>query len=72
MFSSEAVNATPRPPRGDISVTALYVLGKLEEHTKECASRWRKLFWTVIFGFAALSLALFSMVIALLSHGAFR
>ena len=70
-FPRVAVRTTVAPPRG-IEVTALYVLSKLEEHTRECARRWQKLFWMMIFGFASLSLALFGIVIALLSHGAVR
>ena len=53
-----------------ISVTALYVLGKLEEHTRECAKRWSTLTKLVIAGFGSLTLALIILIVTLLSHGA--
>ena len=52
-----------------IAVNALYVLGELEKHTKECSDRWQSLFWAVIWGFSGLTLAFLGLIFAILLHG---
>jgi hypothetical protein len=52
-----------------IAVNALYVLDELRDHTKECTKRWLALFWAVIWGFGALTLAFLGLIFTILLHG---
>ena len=51
-----------------IAVNALYVLGELEKHTRECTERWQTLIMTVIGGFGALTLAFLGLILTIVLH----
>lgn len=56
-------------PETPVVITAGYVLKRLDDHQRECSSRWKTLIVTVVCGFGSLTLTLIALVITILERG---
>ena len=53
----------------ELKITAIYVLSKLDEHTKECGRRWWSVMLTLLGGFGTLFVFMAGLIATLVFKG---